>query len=79
VAYHNGRELLTKCHTSSEDFIPYSKKYVLNYSKITLNEVNECIRKYFKKEYMSVCLIGGEHIPSLSVIEKECNKLRSKK
>jgi predicted Zn-dependent peptidase len=77
IAAYNARQLLLKCQPYNIDYIRYGDTYDKRLKNITLSEINDCICRYFKPEYMTVCLVGGEHVPSLSIIEKECNKIRS--
>jgi predicted Zn-dependent peptidase len=52
-----------------EDFAPYNKLFQKHYQSITKKEVYSVIKKYFKKENMSVCLLGAG-IPSLETIKR---------
>jgi predicted Zn-dependent peptidase len=72
VAEYNGTQMLLYCKS---ELIPYNKIYDTFYNNITVSQVNSIITKYIKKERMSVCLIGGEKIPSLKLIQKECEKI----
>ena len=75
IAKYNGIQILLRCHYGDTKYIPYLDVFENRYKNITVREVNEVIHKYFKKEIMSVVLVGGEDVPSLSMIEKECNKI----
>ena len=44
------------------------------YDKITLRETNECIRRLFCRERMSVCIIGSK-LPSPFQIAKICRNI----
>jgi hypothetical protein len=52
------------------EIVPYENIYKQFYESVTKENVNEVIRKYFRPENMSVCLVG-EHIPALRTIHKE--------
>jgi predicted Zn-dependent peptidase len=72
LAEHNGKEFLL--YGDKKKIISFSDIYETHYKDITKQNINEVIRKYFKPENMSVCIIG-EQIPSQSTIEKECSKI----
>lgn len=72
LAQHNGKEFLL--YGDKKKIISYADIYEKHYKDITKENVNTVIRKYFKPENMSVCIIG-EQIPSQSTIEKECSKI----
>ena len=72
LAEHNGKEFLL--YGDKRKIISYSDIYDTYYKDITKAHVNKVIRKYFKPENMSVCIVG-EQIPSQSTIEKECSKI----
>ena len=72
LAEYNGTQMLLYCKS---ELIPYNKIYDTFYNNITVSQVNSIITKYIKKERMSVCLIGGEFMPSLKLIENECEKI----
>ena len=72
LAEHNGKEFLL--YGDKRKIISYSDIYEKHYKDITKAHVNKVIRKYFKPENMSVCIVG-EQIPSQSTIEKECSKI----
>ena len=54
--------------------VPYKDVYEIFFHKITKQQINEAIKKYFRKEHMCVCLMG-ERLPDLRTIQKECEKL----
>ena len=72
IAEYNGTQLLLYCKTK---LIPYSKIYDTFYNNITVSQINDIIRKYITKERMSVCLVGGEQMPPLKLIKRECEKI----
>ena len=57
--------------------VPYSKIYQTYYDPITKSQINACIKKYFSLKRMCVAIVG-DNIPSLQIIERECNKLKNK-
>ena len=54
---HNGAHLL---EYPDEPFYEYAKIYDTYYKNMTLREVDDVARKYFRKDNLSVCLIGGK-------------------
>jgi predicted Zn-dependent peptidase len=72
LAEHNGKEFLL--YGDKRKIISYSDIYEKHYKDITKEQVNTVIRKFFKPENMSVCIVG-EQIPSQNTIEKECSKI----
>lgn len=72
LAEHNGKEFLL--YGDKRKIISYSDIYEKYYKCITQEHVNTVIRKYFKPENMSVCIVG-EQIPAQTAIEKECSKI----
>ena len=69
--YYNGYALL---YQNPNEIVPYAQLYKTYYEPITKAQLTACIRKYICLERMCVSIIGNE-IPSLPLIEKECNKL----
>lgn len=72
LAEHNGKEFLL--YGDKRKIISYSDIYEKHYKDITKEQVNIVIRKFFKPENMSVCIVG-EQMPTQSTIEKECSKI----
>jgi hypothetical protein len=72
LAEHIGKEFLL--YGNTKKIISYSDIYETHFKNITKEHVNTVIRKYFKPENMSVCIVG-EQIPSQRVIENECSKI----
>ena len=68
---YNGEQLLL---SPEKNIVPYDKLYDTYYKNITKKEVNEVIKKYFKKENMNVCILG-ENLPSIKNIKYECEKI----
>ena len=57
------------------DLVPYHKQFETFYKDITISEINAIIKKYFKKENMTVVIVGNvKYLPSLDVIAHVCNK-----
>jgi predicted Zn-dependent peptidase len=72
LAEHIGKEFLL--YGDKRKIISYSDIYDTYYKDITKENVNAVIRKYFKPENMSVCIVG-EQMPSQRAIENECSKI----
>lgn len=72
LADHNGKEMLV--YGDSHKFISYSDIFETFYKDLKKTHINNVIKKYFKQENMSVCIVG-ENIPSLTIIKNECEKL----
>lgn len=58
---------------SPSEIVPYSKLYEI-IDKITLQEVNNCIKKYFKFDDMCLTILGSKLPPENDILE-ECLKL----
>lgn len=71
---HNGLEWLL--YSNIESVIPYKDLYQSIIEPITLQDINNVIRHYFKKSTMVVCIIG-DNIPAMKSIKHECEKLIS--
>lgn len=57
-------------------YVSYDQMYDKYYKHITIHQVNEVIKKYFRKENMNVCLLGGEHgTISKQLLKRECDKI----
>uniref|UniRef100_A0A6C0F721 Peptidase M16 N-terminal domain-containing protein n=1 Tax=viral metagenome TaxID=1070528 RepID=A0A6C0F721_9ZZZZ len=54
---HNGAHFL---EYPDEPFYEYTKLYDAHYKNITRKEIDDVARKYFRKDNLSVCLIGGK-------------------
>ena len=72
LADHNGKEMLV--YGDSHKIISYSDIFETFYKDLKKTHINNVIKKYFKQENMSVCIVG-ENIPSLTIIKNECEKL----
>ena len=72
LAEYNGTQMMLYCKSK---MVPYTKMYDTFYKNITVSQINAIIRTYITKERMSVCLVGGEHLPSLKIIQRECEKI----
>jgi predicted Zn-dependent peptidase len=72
LAEHNGREMLL--YGNPDNIISYTHLFDSCYKDLNKTQINNVIKKYFKPENMCVCIVG-EHIPSLSIIKTECEKL----
>jgi hypothetical protein len=87
MAIFNGTFLLLKSHCPSlcyddslnkkndyyEKYFSLKDLYKTKYEHITLNEMNECIMRYFVKSNMNVFMIG-EHVLSKQRLKSECEK-----
>jgi predicted Zn-dependent peptidase len=72
LAEHNGKEILM--YGNSHKIISYSDIFDTFYKDLNKTHINNVIKKYFKPENMSVCIVG-ENIPALTTIKNECEKL----
>ena len=70
-AIYNGEQVL---FYNKKQIIPYQNIYETYYQHITLDQVQQIIRRYFKKENMSVCVLGDIRC-SPRVIQKECDTI----
>ena len=68
---YNAWQLLYKPFSQ---IIPYSKIYETNIEKITIADINACIKKYFVFERMCL-VVAGSHLPSTELLLNECCKL----
>jgi predicted Zn-dependent peptidase len=69
--YHNGASALIY---PSEPICPYSKIYDTFYKDITKADLDEVVRKYLRKDRMTLCMVG-ENIPKLSIVKSVCDIL----
>ncbi len=69
---YNGSFMLL--YSNKRDYVPYEDLYKKYYENITVNEVNETIKKYLIKSRLNVCVLG-KNLPSQNSIKKECEKL----
>ncbi len=69
---YNGKYMLL--YSEHKDYIPFDKIYDKYYKNITVNEINEIIKKYLIKSKLNVCVLG-KNLPSQMIIKKECEKL----
>jgi predicted Zn-dependent peptidase len=72
LAEYNGKQMMLFCKSK---LIPYTKIYDNFYKHITVAQINAIIRKYITKERMSMCLVGGEQMPPLKIIQRECENI----
>jgi predicted Zn-dependent peptidase len=75
-ADHNGTEILLYDKHIDDKIIPYREMYATYYKNVTRTQINDVIKKYFKPENMTACIVGS-HIPELKIIQSECEKIRS--
>jgi predicted Zn-dependent peptidase len=57
--------------------VPYSDIYRESIANIDKPAINDCIRKYFKKEFMSVCITCDKSI-KISAIKSICEGIKSR-
>jgi predicted Zn-dependent peptidase len=50
-----------------KSIVPYSKLFDKFYKQITVEDINQCIRKYFRKEFMCVCITCDKPVKLASV------------
>ena len=72
-AFRNGLDELM----GLEKIIPVKDSYEKFYANITVKEVNNMIKKYFKKENITVCILANK-VPSLETVKNECEKIIEK-
>ena len=51
----------------NESVVPYSQLFDKFYKQITVDDINQCIRKYFRKEFMCVCITCDKPVKLESV------------
>jgi predicted Zn-dependent peptidase len=74
LAIFNGSFLLLKSQNiHHEKYFSLKDLYKTKFEPITLNEINECIKRYFVKPNMNVFMIG-EHVLSEKKVRSECEK-----
>jgi predicted Zn-dependent peptidase len=66
-AVHNAKYLLL--YKDKEVFVPYEKIFETYYEPVTREQVNSIIRKYLKKENMTVTVVGT-NVPKENAIKK---------
>lgn len=71
-ASHNAEYMLL--YANVDKYIPYKNIYNEYYKNITLDQVNDVIKKYLKKENMILC-VAGQYIPTPNVIKHYGNQL----
>lgn len=70
-AIYNGEQIL---FYHKKQILPYDKIYETYYRDVTLSQMNDVIRRYIKRENMSVCILG-EWTCSPKLLRKETEKL----
>jgi predicted Zn-dependent peptidase len=73
LAEFNGEEYLYR-KDDPTGITPYNKIYESFLENITKSQIDTIIRKYFRKDKMSLCLIS-EKVPKQKKIAEECEKL----
>ena len=68
--------IISLLYQKSNEIIPYSNLYKIYYDKITKNQVDTCIKKYFNVMRMCITVVGNM-IPNEKLILEECRKLKN--
>lgn len=71
-SYYNGLRVLLH---NEREIVPFEDVYSAHYDKITKSYMNSLIRKYFRRDLMNVCLVGGG-IPSHQLLMKSLDEFR---
>jgi predicted Zn-dependent peptidase len=66
---YNGNEFLL----AKEKIVPFLEIYKECYENITCEDINNVIKKYIRRELMSVCILG-ENLPQERFVKKEFDK-----
>ena len=61
-------------YSGIHEYIPYKNMYDAYYKNITREQIHDVVRKYFKKENMTIC-VAGEHNPPIASIKNQGDKL----
>jgi hypothetical protein len=68
---HNGEELLI--HNDLKKIVSYGNVFDRFYSSITTKQINEIIKKFFKRDHMIITMVG-DPLPTQGSLEKVCSK-----
>jgi predicted Zn-dependent peptidase len=71
LSNYNGWSLL---YYPPSKIVPYSKIYETFIEKITVSNVNDCIKKYFCLDRMCLVVVGN-NIPCTEIMVEECLRL----
>lgn len=71
LSSYNGWSLL---YYPPSKIVPYSERYKTSIEKITVDDINACIEKYFRFERMCLTVVGS-NLPSTEILLSECGKL----
>ena len=76
ACFYNGSQLMLYNNEltstdSNREFSSYHDRYDKYYKNITQKDIHDVIKKYFKRENMTVCLLG-KNIPDIKVIRRIC-------
>jgi predicted Zn-dependent peptidase len=74
VSDYNGEQAIL---FPDKPIVPYSEIYRERVANIDKSEIHACIRKYFKKELMSVCITCDKSI-QMSAIKSICEGIKSR-
>ena len=72
-ALYNAEHLLLYANYK---YISYDNYYDGYYNNIKLKEINNVMRKYFKKTNLNVCLLGDENTITENKLKTECEKMK---
>lgn len=68
---YNGENLILY---ENKKIIPYSHIFEEKYKNITKKQIDDVIKKYFKKQNMTFCFIG-EKLNDMEILKQECEKI----
>lgn len=68
---YNGEEVLLY---ENKNIVPYKKYYETYFENVTKKQVMDVIKKYLKRENMSISILSGENLDTNS-IQKTCEKM----
>lgn len=63
---HNGEHSLIY---PNDELIPYKDLYEMCYNNITLKNINDTIKKYFRKNLMSISIVGPGVITEKKILD----------
>ena len=75
ACFYNGSRLMLYDEpghsTTAREFISYHDRYDKYYKHITQKDIHDVINKYFKRQYMTLCILG-KHIPDIKILRRTC-------
>jgi hypothetical protein len=72
-SYYNGLRVML--HNEDREIVPYRDIYSTHYARITKSYLNHLIREYFRRDGMSVSIVGGG-IPAHATLMKSLDEFR---